>query len=349
LGKEEIMMVTMKEVAARAGVSLITVSRVVNKSGYVGEVTRKKVEAAIEELQFVPNMLASNLRSQQSDLFALVLPDITNSFWTTIARGAEDEAWSQGYGVFICDTNNDPDKEDAYIQRLLQRRVEGVLLVPSPMRSTEAQIERLKQHGMKFVVIHRRLDSMVANVVRSDGEGAARALTAELARTGRKRIAFVGLSSKDVTSIDRLRGFRDGMRRADLPVDEDLIRFGEGVREPHADRVVADLLALPDPPDGIFLSNSRVAIGGLRAIAEAGLSIPEDITVAAFHDISAMDSQAPRLIAAVQPAYRMGQLAARRLLEMRRGADEPYKEMILETKITRWQDQPQSLFSRNAD
>jgi len=335
------MMVTMKDVAARAGVSLITVSRVVNKSGYVGEVTRKKVEAAIEELQYVPNMLASNLRSQQSDLLALVLPDITNSFWTSIARGAEDEAWAQGYGVFICNTDNDPEKEDAYIQRLLQRRVEGVLLVPSPVRSTEGQIERLKQHGMKFVVIHRRLDSMVANVVRSDGEGAARALTAELARAGRTRIAFVGLSVTDPSSADRLRGFRDALRREGLAVDEDLIRYGHAVREPHGHRVVAELLASKNRPDGILLANSRLALGGLRAIEEAGLRIPEDITVAAFHDISAMDIYAPRLITAVQPSYRMGQLATRRLLEMRGGTDGSFKEIILEPKIVRWEDRRQ--------
>jgi LacI family transcriptional regulator len=338
LGKEEIMMVTMKEVAARAGVSLITVSRVVNKSGYVGEVTRKKVEEAIEELQYVPNMLASNLRSQQSDLLALVLPDITNSFWTSIARGAEDEAWEQGYGVFICNTDNDPDKEDAYIQRLLQRRVEGVLLVPSPVRSTEAQVERLKQHGMKFVVIHRRLDGMVANVVRSDGEGAARTLTTELARAGRTRIAFVGLSVTDPSSADRLKGFRDALRQAGLPVDEDLIRFGDSVREPHGNRVVAELLAREDRPDGILLANSRIAIGGLQAIEEAGLRIWDDISVAAFHDISAMDVYAPRLIAAVQPSYRMGQLAARRLLELRGGTNGSFKEFILEPKIVRWED-----------
>jgi len=325
----------MKDVAERAGVSLITVSRVVNKSGYVGEATRRKVEAAIEELRYVPNMLASNLRSQQSDLLALVLPDITNSFWTSIARGAENEAWAQGYGVFICDTDNDPDKEDAYILRLLQRRVEGVLLVPSPVRSTEAQIERLKQHGMKFVVIHRRLDSMVANVVRSDGEGAAKTLTTELVRAGCRRIAFVGLADTDPSSKDRLRGFRDALRHAGLPVDEDLIRFGENVREPRGQRVVADVLASDTKPDGILLANSRVAVEGLRAIEQAGLRIPDDITVAAFHDFSALDPYASKIIAAVQPSYRMGQLAARRLLEMRKGADGPYKEIILEPTIVR--------------
>jgi len=339
-------MVTMKDVAELAGVSLITVSRVVNKSGYVGEATRKKVEAAIAELNYVPNMLASNLRSQQSDILALVLPDITNSFWTTIARGVEDEAWAQGYSVFICNTDNDPEKEDLYIQRLMQRRVEGVLLVPTPARSTEGQIERLRQHGAKFVVIHRRMDSMIANVVRSDGEGAARALTRELLQAGRTRLAFVGLSLTDSSSLERLKGFRDALRRAGHEVDDDLIRFGNTVKEPHGERVVAELFATPNPPDGILLANSRIAISGLRAINQAGLRVPEDITVAAFHDISVMDPYAPKLITAVQPSYRMGQLAARLVMEMKSGGEGPFKEIILESRIVRWQDRASATATR---
>ncbi len=326
-------MVTMKEVAKHAGVSLITVSRVVNKSGYVGEATRRKVKAAIDELNYVPNMLASNLRSQRSDFLALVLPDITNSFWTSIARGAEDEAWSQGYGVFICNTDNDPEKEEGYIHRLLQRRVEGVMIVPTPSMSSEAQLKRLRQHGIKFVVIHRRLASVMANVIRSDGEGAARTLTSELVRGGCKRIAFVGLPLTDPSRKERLDGYKAALRKAGRPIDEDLIRTGEARSASGGFDMVTQLLTGGSKPDGILLANSRLALGGLRAIERAGLVIPDDITVAAFHDIHAIDSYAPQLITAVQPAHRMGQLATRRLLEMERGEDGQVKEIILDPEI----------------
>lgn len=327
-------MVTMKDVANRAGVSQITVSRVINNSGYVGDATRAKVEAAIEELQYVPNMLASNLRSQQSDFLALVLPDITNSFWTTIARGAEDEAWAQGYGVFICNTDNDPEKEASYIHRLLQRRAEGVLIVPTPVSSSELQLDRLRQHGVKFVAIHRRLKKTVANVVRCDGEGAASKLTTELIRAGRHRIAFVGLSAIDPSTEERLRGYRDALREGGLSFDDHLVRYsGEKDAEENGYTVVRELLEQPASPDGILLTNSRLAMGALRAIDDAGLTIPDDITVAAFHDIKAMDKYAPRLLTAVQPAYRMGQLATRRLLEMEKAKDGPYTELVLEPSI----------------
>ena len=331
-------MVTMKDVAKRAGVSVITVSRVVNGSGYVGHTTRTKVEAAIEDLHFVPNMVASNLRSRQSDLLALVLPDITNSFWTSIARGAEDEAWSHGYGVFICNTDNDPVKEEAYIERLLQRRVEGVLIVPTPDPVSERQLHRLRQHNMKFVVVHRKMPRSIADVVRSDGEGAARALTAELVRAGRRRIAFVALPFSDQSSLDRLKGYRDALDEAGLPYDPALVRSGKDRKETDGERMVSELLDDGTSPDAILLANSRLAIGGLRAITRAGLMIPDDITVAAFHDITTMDDYAPRLIRAVQPSYRMGQLATRRLLEIDLKNDDAYKDIILEADIHSWEN-----------
>jgi LacI family transcriptional regulator len=124
-------MVTVKDVALRAGVSMITVSRVVNGSNLVGQSTRLKVEEAIRELNYIPNSVASNLRSRQSDIIGLVVPDITSTFWTSIARGVEDEAWTRGYSVFICNTDEDSVKERAYVDKLLQRRVDGVLIVPS--------------------------------------------------------------------------------------------------------------------------------------------------------------------------------------------------------------------------
>lgn len=332
-------MATMKDVAKRAGVSLITVSRVVNSSNHVGIETRSKVEAAIAELQYVPNTIARNLRSQQSDFLALVLPDITNSFWTTIARGAEDEAWAHGFGVFICNTNNDPEKEASYIHRLLQRRVEGVMIVPTPVPSSELQIERLRRHGVKFVVVHRRLKDTMANVVRTDSEGAARRMTLQLARAGRRRIAFAGLAATEPFMQERLKGYNDALQECGLPVDDGLIclvdRQPKANRQPEANgfSVVAELLRGPTPPDAILLANSRLAVGGLRAIEQAGLAIPEDIMVAAFHDINTLDTYAPQLLTAVQPAYRMGQLATRRLLEMTKASDDPFKEIILEPSI----------------
>ncbi len=326
-------MVTMKDIAKHAGVSPITVSRVVNRSGYVGQDTREKVESAIRELNYIPNLVASSLRSSQSDLIALVLPDITNSFWTSIARGAEDEAWEHGYGVFICNTDNDVAKEASYIERLLRRRVEGLLLVPTPDIESEVQLRRLRSHALKFVVVHRRLQDFPAEVIRSDGESAARALTNALLKSGRRRIAFIGLPFTDTSSADRLQGYRASLRSAGIEFDPGLVRQGDADHGSGGYQMVSDLLDSEERPDGILLANSRLALGGLRAIDEAHLRFPEDIGVAAFHDINIMDHYAPRLIRAVQPGYRMGQLATRRLLQMPSEPNGAYKEVILQPEI----------------
>lgn len=323
----------MKDIARHAGVAPITVSRVVNNSGYVGAETRERVEAAIRELNYVPNMIASSLRSRQSDLIALVLPDITNSFWTSIARGAEDEAWDHGYGVFICNTDNDVAKETAYIDKLLSRRVEGLLLVPTPDVRSEEHLSRLRTHDLKFVVVHRRLQQETAETVRVDGESAARAMTAALIKRGRRRIGFISLPFADSTSFDRLAGYKAALRRAGISYDPDLVREGDVDDGKGGYRMVSDLLTAGVDADAILLANSRLAVGGLRAIDEAGLRFPDDIGVAAFHDISAMDHHAPRLIRAVQPGYRMGQLATRRLLQMQAGSTGPFQEVILQPEI----------------
>ncbi|MEJ7837726.1 MAG: LacI family DNA-binding transcriptional regulator [Thermomicrobiales bacterium] len=323
----------MKDIAKRSGVSLITVSRVVNNSGYVGKATRARVEDAIRELNYIPNMVASSLRSRQSDLLALLLPDITNSFWTSIARGAEDEAWASGYGVFICNTDNDTEKEAAYIERLIRRRVGGVLFVPTPTTESQEQLARLRNHNVNFVIVHRRLQESIADVVRSDGETATRKLTDELIRRGSRRIAFVGLPLVDETSSDRLEGFRRSLKQAGIALDPELIQTGDVGDGSGGVQLVRALLDMKHPPDAILLANSRLAIGGLRAIDEAGLQLQTDIHVAAFHDINTMDHHASRLIRAVQPSYKMGQLATRRLLEISTQTTPSIREIILESEI----------------
>lgn len=322
----------MKDIARHAGVAPITVSRVVNNSGYVRAETRERVEAAIRELNYVPNMIASNLRSRQSDLIALILPDITNSFWTSIARGAEDEAWERGYGVFICNTDNDVAKESAYIDKLISRRVEGLLLVPTPDLRSEDHLARLRSHDLKFVVVHRRLQHETAEAVRTDGESATRRMTAELIKAGRRRIGFIGLPFTDSSSFDRLTGYKAALRRAGIDFDPGLVREGDVEEGGGGFQMVSDLLA-HGQVDAMLITNSRLAVGGLRAIDEAGLHFPDDIGVAVFHDISAIDHYAPRLIRAVQPGYRMGQLAARRLLQMQAGSTGPFQEVILQPEI----------------
>lgn len=322
--------VTIKDVAARANVSMITVSRVINGSVNVGEATRSRVEAAIDELQYVPNQMASNLRSQQSDTIALLLPDITTSFWTTIARGVEDEAWSRGYGMFLCNTDDDPEKEARYIDILLRRRVEGILIVPT--LQAVPRLQRLEQRSMKFVILHRNLTGIEADVVRADSEGGTRELTSRLIDSGLRRIAYVGGPMDKAFGRDRLAGFEGAMGEAGLPVDRAFIKLGPYSQQ--TGYVLANELTENRPhPEGLVIGNSRLAVGALKALADNGVRVPEDIAVAAFHDMNALDDYAPKMITAVQPSYDIGRIGVRRLLEDRTEEQQAPREIILHNTI----------------
>jgi LacI family transcriptional regulator len=277
--------------------------------------------------------MASNLRSRQSDLIGLVLPDITTTFWTTIARGVEDEAWSRGYSVFICNTDDDPDKEHAYVDRLLQRRVEGLIIAPSNRDNTRDLLNRVKLHQANIVVIHRSPEGIEANTVRTNGYQATRRLTEALIDRGSRQIAYLGMSLDDPISSDRLKGFREVMAERDIAIDEDFIVADPFHRGPGTYGIAFDLITRDPRPDAIVLGNSSVAVHALHAIQDAGLVIPQDIAVATFHDITSLDFYAPYLIRAVQPSYLMGRTAMQKLFEIGRNPSMPVEETVLMPEI----------------
>jgi len=320
------MSATMKDVARRAGVSLITVSRVINETGSVHADTRAKVLAAIDELQYVPNQMASNLRSRQTNTLALLLPTITNVFWTTIARGAEDEAESCGYSLFLCNTDDDDAKEARYLEALLRHRVGGLIIVPTA--DSGPALRRLQHHEMAFVQIHRSVDGIKSDIVRGDGYGGALSLTSQLLDAGRRRIAYVGAPLATFTGHERFSGYRDAMRRAGVPVDPNLVKLGL-VGQESGCTLVEQLLAEMPRPDAIFIANSRLALGGLRALTAAGLRLQHDIAVASFYDIPALDDYSPFITAVIQPAYDIGRLGVRRLLGRIARKHDGMEEIIL--------------------
>lgn len=320
------MSATMKDVARRAGVSLITVSRVINETGSVHADTRAKVLAAIDELQYVPNQMASNLRSRQTNTLALLLPTITNVFWTTIARGAEDEAESCGYSLFLCNTDDDDAKEARYLEALLRHRVGGLIIVPTA--ESGPALRRLQHHEMAFVQIHRSVDGIKSDIVRGDGYGGALSLTTQLLDTGRRRVAYIGAPLATFTGRERFSGYRDALRREGMPVDPKLIRLGP-VGQESGYTLVEQLLADTPRPDAIFIANSRLALGGLRALTAAGLLLHQDIAVASFYDIPALDDYSPFMTTIIQPAYDIGRLGVRRLLKRIASKHDALEEIIL--------------------
>ena len=320
------MAVTMKDVAERAGVSLPTVSRVINDSSYVNAETRAKVLAAIEALQYVPNHMAVSLRSQRTKTLALLVPDIASSFWTTVLRGVEDEAMARGYHVFLGSTDDDPEKESRYINGLQRRRIDGLLIAPT--RQSAPLLRRLQQQGMRIVIVHRPLAGVEIDTVRSDPYSSAVLLTQHLLGAGRRRLAFIGGEIEQ----GRLAGYRDTLAAAGYPPDPALVKIGPLIQQV-GEQLVGQLLDLDAPPDAVLIGNNRLALGALHALARVNQREPGKIAIAAFYDPAALNEYAPPMIAAIQPAYEIGRFGARRLFDRLTDTPVEGREIILSNRI----------------
>lgn len=305
-------MATIRDVAKRAGVAPITVSRVMNNSGYVKPETRRRVEEAAAELHYVPNMLAHSFRSKRTNTLALVLPDITNPFWTTVARGVEDVAGAQGFSVFFCNTDENETKQSRYLAALLRRRVDGVLL--APVTNNSAPVQMLLRQNVSVVVLDRRVEDVEVDIVRGDSIGGAYQLVRHLVDLGHRQIAVLSGPANLSVSQDRVAGYARALNEAGLAIDPTLVTFGAFTVESGRDRMQA-LLARRPRPTAIFAGNNFIAAGALTVMREAGLRTPEDISVVVFDDLPDPYVFEPKLTVAVQPAYELGQVAAQRLLQ----------------------------------
>ncbi|MGD0876687.1 MAG: LacI family DNA-binding transcriptional regulator [Anaerolineales bacterium] len=305
-------MPTIRDVAKLAGVAPITASRVISHSGYASEDVRQRVNQAAEQLGYVPNSLARSLRSKRTRTLALVLTDITNPFWTTVARGVEDAASEVGYHVIFCNTDESASKQQSYLEAMIQKQVDGILLVPA--HSKENPIGFLHQQNVQVVLLDRRLPDMQADVVRCDSRGGAYQLVQLLVKLGHRRIAILGGPSGVSSADDRVAGYKLALHEAGLKSEKQLIISGEFSVESGYE-MTRSVLALPSRPTALFAGNNFIAIGALKALHDAELVVPKEMSVVGFDDLPAAIVVDPFLTVAVQPAYEMGQRATKRLLE----------------------------------
>jgi LacI family transcriptional regulator len=302
---------TINDVAKRAGVSPVTVSRVLNDAPNVNAATREKVTRAIAELGYVPNVVARSLRSRRTRTLALILPDITNPFWPTVARGVEDAAQKGGYTVLLCNSDENADKQARYLEVVVSQQVDGVIIAPCDSDSTHLAL--LRGHRIATVVVDRRIDDWDVDTVRGDSIGGAHALVRHLIELGHKRIAMLTGPENTSTSQDRVAGYEAALNRAGIPVDEDLIRYGE-YREAAGHEMMLALLRGHPEITAVFAANNAIAVGAVEAIGERGLRVPQDIALVCFDDLSSASQLFPFLTVAEQPAYQIGFEAAQLLL-----------------------------------
>ena len=320
-------MSTINDVARLAGVSTMTVSRVVNSSDYVSAATRARVERAIAELGYMPNALARQLRSKRTKTIALVMADITNPFFTTVARGVEDVAGPRGFGVLFCNTDESETEEVDYVSMLIARQVDGVLLVPTTASSRSLAL--LRSRNVPVVIVDRRVRSRNVDVVRGDSEAGAYALTRHLISLGHRRIAVLAGRKAVSTSVDRVKGFKRALAEAGIEADPQLVRYG-GYHQSEGYAMAHAVLGVAPAPTAIFAANNFIAVGAMRALREAGLRVPTDLSIVGFDDLPPDWSMDPFLTVVAQPAYTFGQRAAELLLERIHGeAPEASRELVL--------------------
>jgi LacI family transcriptional regulator, galactose operon repressor len=319
-------MSTISDVARRAGVSAMTVSRVITGTGHTSTETRARVEAAIDELGYVPNALARQLRSKRTKTIALLVSDISNPYFTTIARGVEDFFVAHRYSVMYGNTDEEAAEEEQYLLALIERQVEGVLLVPSG--SSNASFELLQSHRTPFVVIDRRVTARSVDSVRCDSEAGAYALVEHLINLGHRRIAVLTGASSISTSMDRVLGARRALEDAGFDLPDSMIHYGSfnygKSNQADGHRMALDMLAAGEPlPTAVFCANNFIAFGAIRALREAGLIVPDEMSVVAFDDLPEEWLSEPFLTVARQPAYDIGHRAAAMLMDQITGVQPP--------------------------
>lgn len=306
----------ISDVARHASVSPATVSRVLNGDTRVGEAYRRRVLRSVRELDYRPNVLARNLRRQRTATIGVVVPDIENPHFGEMARAVEDQAFDAGYRVLVCNTDERPEKQRAYLEALMDERVLGVIISPSDPGGE--QISQLLDLRIPVVAYDREVDDPRADAVLADNVKGVRIGTELLLGDGHERIAFVGGRVDVETGAERLAGYEMAMRAAGLEpwtVDGDF-------RLDLAEEAVAGLLAQASRPTAMIVANNLMTLGALRAVYDAGLKAPADIALVAVDDPPWAALVDPPLTTLAQPVRAMAADAMELLLQRVTGERE---------------------------
>jgi LacI family transcriptional regulator len=322
-------MTTIYEVAAKAGVSPATVSRVFNGLNVSPEKSQL-VRAAAEELAFTPNRTARTLRRQSSELIALVIPDIENPFFTSMARGVEDVAQAAGYSVVLCNTDEDHAKEARYLDIAISENMAGVVLAPS---GDSSDLSRLIARHRPVVAVDRGPHGFEIDAVTVDNWAGGGAATRALIDQGYTRIACITGPAEVETAVSRSDGWRQAVLAGGMMPDPERYLRHADYRVDGGRGAMTDLLSMDEPPDAVFVANNLMSVGALQVLVQRG-QVPPAFGVASFGDLP-FAALAPDGITVVHlPARHLGVTAANLLLERINGDDQPSRTIVLRNHVT---------------
>lgn len=309
-------MTNIRKVAEMAGVSVATVSRALKSPDVVSPETRERVLAAVERSGYRPNMTAVQFRSQRTRNLVVLVPTVANTFFARVISGIQEAASRKGYAVLLCNTMADEQAERDYAAMVTNRQADGII----QLRAFYPFDEQQSLDPLPMVNACEVMDDALCPRVHLDNRAAARVMTEHLVQLGHRRIGMIKGPRLSPLTRDRLRGYQEALEDAGIPPDEELLCPGD-FSLASGYRAVASLLEHRQRPTAIFCENDEMAIGAIKRLKEAGLRIPEDISVAGFDDISFARYSDPPITTIAQPAEDFGREAVSLLVSMIEGND----------------------------
>jgi DNA-binding LacI/PurR family transcriptional regulator len=327
--------ITIKDVAKLAGVSLGTVSNVVNGLGSVKKENREKVLKAMEELKYIPNLTAQTLKTNKSKTLGLILPTIANPFYPAVAKGIEDIANRMGYTVVLCNSDRGTVKEEQYIEMLISTRAAGVIIIKS--RLTEEQLNYYS--GKISITLVDSRAEMTGNLDRIDMieaenyEGSFKAVEYLQYNLNHSKIAYISGDLSAKSDFDRLNGYKDAMKAGGIELNEKYIKKGDFKWESGYDHAI-ELLTMKDKPTAICCGNDMTAVGVMKAARKLEIDVPRELSVIGFDDIDLCELTMPPLTTVKHPKYEQGEKAARVLLDkIKNKENHMVKNYVLSTEL----------------
>ncbi|HKU19550.1 MAG TPA: LacI family DNA-binding transcriptional regulator [Terriglobales bacterium] len=322
--------VTMRQIAARAHVSVGTVSHVINNTAGVREPVRRRVLEAIERLGYQPSLLARGLRRNQTTIIGVIIPDISNPFFPLVVRGVEDIAYQNSYRLMLCNADNDAQKEQVYFNELRAYRMAGLIVIPSANSRLVAAADTAGE--LPVICLDRCPEGWKGDSITVDNAEGAYQATRYLLELGHRRIAAITGQLHVTSAVERLKGFKRAVREFGINLAPEYIQEGRFDRLSGYEKSLM-LLQFSPRPTAIFAANDLVALGVLAAMRELGLRCPEEVSLTGFDDLEMASFTNPALTTVAQPAYQMGARAAALLFERLGGENLPAQHIIMKTAL----------------
>ncbi len=322
--------VTMKEVAVEANVSIATVSRVLAGGNNVAKEVRQRVLEAVRNLDYHPNRLARDLRAGLRKLVGVIVPDLQNPFFPSVVHGVEEVLYAAGYTLVLGHSDGVAEREQSHMMVLRGEGAAGLILIPD--NGPGANYDLLKGGDIAVVAVDRVPKGLQVDLVTTSNRAGTREATAHLLSHGHRRIGFIGGPENVSTAEERLAGYQEALRSAQVPIQDSLIIHSD-LRQAGGAAAMVRLIELPNPPRAVLIANNLMTLGALQTIHERKLRIPDEVAVIGFDDMPWATSLNPPLTAIAQPVEEIGRTAAQMLLERFREPHRIARQVVLPTRL----------------